>query len=471
MYLQKTLVVFLLIFTFANSAAQNPARCNCRENLDTLVRRTELDYAGFPAKVNPRNRRQYDVLVDRLSGLATRSSTTVTCYRLMEEYVHFFRDKHFILSLTGYVEQKQVPATANKAAVNPAPPFAGTWLDADSSIKLEVSRTGPLSFVARVAWARDAKTMPAGMVYSLFRKKGDGWISERYDWFTSTHIPVSVTGNLLREWNLRVFGRIGATTIAEQAELMTWRDHANGLAFYMADAKTSCLRIPSFIDDDQVAALVARNDSAIRSHPGLIIDLRGNGGGNTGWRYVLPYLMTNEIRQPDNELRISDNNRARAISDFAPLINGPLPDEYKKYFPDSIMALYKASFEKLKTTTDSFLVTPSVYFPFDSASRWPQEVALLFDEGCGSSTEYFFEISKQSRKVTRYGVHTLGMMDYVGMNHPTPLPAKEFTVSMPMARSGWTSIRPIDDTGFIPENSLGDIPREDWIRTICENWR
>jgi len=80
-------------------------------------------------------------------------------------------------------------------------------------------------------------------------------------------------------------------TAAENEELSTWKNNNNGLAFKKINAAVSYLKIPSFYDNDgKIQQLVAANDSTIRNTKYLVVDLRGNGGGNTGWVYFLPIL-------------------------------------------------------------------------------------------------------------------------------------------------------------------------------------
>lgn len=93
---------------------------------------------------------------------------------------------------------------------------------------------------------------------------------------------------------------------------------------------------------------------------------------------------------------------------------------------------------------------------------------LVTDGLCGSSTEYFFQLMKQSKKTTRYGANSVGMMDYEGPASTTPLPCKELILMMPVSKSSWTDKNPIDESGFSPDVKL-TIPSKQWVEYIIKD--
>ncbi len=286
----------------------------------------------------------------------------------------------------------------------------------------------------------------------------------------TTDVPAAKRGQLLYIWNHAVFARqypVQAPA-ADWEVLRSWRQGNQGLAFRQLSARTAYLRIPSFLNnDDKILQLVAAHDAAIRHSEYLIIDLRGNAGGNTGWVPLLPYLMTNPIRQYPTYVRVTPANVQAKRADLAFFANNPIPEEYKKYFPDSTLAAYKRAYAELPTTTQAFYPVPGVSFPLDSVLVRPRRVAVLVDEWCGSSAEYFFSLMSQSKKVTTYGAPTVGMMDYEGMSTPTPLPYPGFLLVIPIAKSNWTDSRPIDKTGFRPQVLLTHLAdRQQWIEVV-----
>ncbi|WP_426327695.1 hypothetical protein [Pedobacter sp. R-06] len=75
---------------------------------------------------------------------------------------------------------------------------------------------------------------------------------------------------------------------------------------------------------------------------------------------------------------------------------------------------------------------------------------------------------KQSKKTTRFGSNSVGMMDYEGPISPTPLPCKMLILMMPVSKSSWTDKKPIDATGFSPDVKL-NIPGDQWVEYIIKD--
>lgn len=260
-------------------------------------------------------------------------------------------------------------------------------------------------------------------------------------------------------------------TAAEREELATWKDNNNGLAFQKLAADVSYLKIPTFKNNDSaIQQMVSLHDATIRATEYLVVDLTGNLGGNTGWVFFLPYLMTQPVVQHPSFLRVTSENVELKLPDLEPFVTNPIPEEYLKYFPEEVLAQYRKAYEELPITEEAFYPVPGVTFPVDSVTKYPHRVALIVDNFSGSSTEYFFQLAKQSEKTTSYGSRTFGMMDYEGMSIPTPLPCEAYYLTVPIVKSSWTDRAPIDLTGFTPDVII-DRPQEDWLEFVLKDLR
>ncbi len=468
-----TILTTLMACLMVHVANAQDRNCNCPQNLDTLIARTERNYAGFPAKAQGSNREAYARLKEALRANAAQYSTPRTCFFLLREYVQFFSDSHFNLRYYDEADLDTLRVALTEAAFKKElqqrkpHPLEGIWVNADSSLTLAIRRAPGETFQAIVLSSKNPQYKP-GLVYMTIRQGKRGLIAQYFNTFSSTHYPIKQKGNLLMGWTDDLFGRIypQSMTPTEQEELASWRNGNGGLRVYALSPNTLVLRVPSFGNNDaQIAELVQQHDAMIRSTDNLIVDLTGNGGGSTGWVSFLPYFQTGPIIQQNGFVRVSPENVALKLADLEPFVNNPIPPEYTKYFPDSVLAKYKQAYRELPTTKAAFYPVPGVNFPLDSVTVRPKKIALLVDELCGSSTEYFFFLSKASGKLTSYGVNTFGMMDYEGAGS-TALPYDKFRVSIPIVKSSWTDQQPIDNTGFRPDVLLDKIRPEDWIRHV-----
>jgi len=97
--------------------------------------------------------------------------------------------------------------------------------------------------------------------------------------------PVRVRDGLLYIWNFEAWGKVypSRMTGEERNTLLTWANYNYGLACRKLDQNNVLLTIGSFNRDDKIKALIQKNDALIRATKNLIVDLRGNGGGNSGW--------------------------------------------------------------------------------------------------------------------------------------------------------------------------------------------
>lgn len=460
--LLSLILVFTLLLT-TNAAKAQTETCNCLDNLNKTIQETELNYAGYPAKVNA----SYKLLVSNLQAKAETLTAPKQCYYLIREYIRFFKDKHFIIS---YANTKDVDSAVTIFQRKPNLPIEGIWISPDSTTKITIQKSDNGTFEA-IKYESSTDSLPKGFVYFTLTPKGDQYIVKKYDAFVSTDFPAKQTGNLLRIWNHTVWGKISPQqmTKAEKEELSTWRNNNNGLAFKKLNNEVSYLRIPSFYNNDsKIQQLVAASDSTIRNTKYLIVDLRGNGGGNTGWVYFLPYLMTNPIIQQPALMRVTPDNIKRKLPELEYFVKNPIDAEYQKYFPEQVLNAYKKAYAELPTTKEHFYPIPAVTFPLDSVTKQPEKVAVIVNNFCGSSTEYFISLTDQCKKVITYGSNTIGMMDYEGMSNPTTLPYSKFILTIPIAKSNWTDTKPIDQTGFTPDVPIR-LPEGKWIDFVVDD--
>ena len=465
----KHSLLIAAIFVSCLTFGQEP--CNCLDNLQEAILKTEENYAGFPDKIKPANKTPYDQLKNNLKIKAIDTDTPLDCYLLLKEYVNFFYDKHFRIEYNAEIDSSvisDIDRMDSRLGQTGDHSIEGIWRDVNNT-EISIIRHGENTYKA-VKRSSENDHFPKGFVYFTLTKNRNDFSTKLYNRNINIDIPAKKTGNLLRIWNFQLWAKTGVNLSQNEAEeLESWRGNNNGLLFKKLNADFSYLKIPTFENNEgAIHQLVIKSDSAIRNTKYLIIDLRGNGGGSSGWVSLIPYLATNQIDQGETYLRVSKENVSKKLQDLDAFANHPIPEDYKKYFPEEILNRYKETYRELPETTETFYPLPSVSFPLDSVLTRPAKVAILVDEFGGSSTEYFFYLARQSKKAITYGRPTIGMMDYAGMSNPTKLPFDAFRLYIPIEKSAWTDENPIDKTGFTPQIMINR-EQENWIDYVMED--
>ncbi|PPL04254.1 S41 family peptidase [Parapedobacter indicus] len=465
----KHSLLIAAIFVSCLTFGQEP--CNCLDNLQEAILKTEENYAGFPDKIKPANKTPYDQLKNNLKIKAIDTDTPLDCYLLLKEYVNFFYDKHFRIEYNAEIDSSvisDIDRMDSRLGQTGDHSIEGIWRDVNNT-EISIIRHGENTYKA-VKRSSENDHFPKGFVYFTLTKNRNDFSTKLYNRNINIDIPAKKTGNLLRIWNFQLWAKTGAALSKDETEeLESWRGNNNGLLFKKLNADFSYLKIPTFENNEGVIhQLVTESDSAIKNTKYLIIDLRGNGGGSSGWVSLIPYLATNQIDQGETYLRVSKENVSKKLQDLDAFANHPIPEDYKKYFPEEILNRYKETYRELPETTETFYPLPSVSFPLDSVLTRPAKVAILVDEFGGSSTEYFFYLARQSKKAITYGRPTIGMMDYAGMSNPTKLPFDAFRLYIPIEKSAWTDENPIDKTGFTPQIMINR-EQENWIDYVMED--
>lgn len=470
--MKAKLTFFILVFLLPLVSIAQQTPCNCAENLEQTINKTEANYAGFITKINKQTRPAYNAMLKDLRKKAAAQTDKKQCFYIIKQYVQFFKDKHFSFTYSNKNDFDKEVLTVDESAFKTAEKTndpQGIWISPDSSLTLGIIKTGA-DYKAIVLKAKDS-TLTKGLVYFTLKPHKKGFLLKQYNVFNSTDMYAVQRGNLLQLWNFALFVRTNGSPVTqtEIAELLTWKNNNNGLDFKMLDDETSYIKIPSFFNNDnKVAKLVSSNDKSIRVSKYLIIDLRSNGGGSAGWSNLLPYVMTNPMHQDATLLRVSDDNIKLKRSEMEYFVKNPIPADLKQYYTDDFMVGFKKAYEDLMVTKNNFLAIPAITIPKGEELKNPVKVALITDGLCGSSAEYFFYLMKQSKKTTRYGTNSVGMMDYEGPSNITPLPCKEFILMIPIAKSSWTDTNPIDEKGFMPDVIINK-PYDEWVGFILKD--
>ncbi|AOM80958.1 hypothetical protein BFS30_22230 [Pedobacter steynii] len=226
--------------------------------------------------------------------------------------------------------------------------------------------------------------------------------------------------------------------------------------------ETMLITLPSFDYPfvDIITGLVANNRNLIEDCKNLIIDVRGNSGGtDDAYQILLPYIMSNSIRNMGVEY----------------LASPTLVDGLKKYIKtagdnkekeiDMVkrwVGLFEKNMGKFVNVKDSTFSLQKVV----PSEKSPVNVVILTDKKVGSSAESFVMKAKQSKKVKIAGTVTSGGLDYAAARM-FDFGCPEYLLQLPTYRSLRLPDYPIDNIGMQPDIYL-DKNVKDWVQFALE---
>ncbi|RFZ94727.1 hypothetical protein D0C36_04100 [Mucilaginibacter conchicola] len=234
--------------------------------------------------------------------------------------------------------------------------------------------------------------------------------------------------------------------------------------FKVLDNQMMLLRLPSFewSEKKSIDSLFKLYEKELKHSANWIIDLRENTGGTDyAFSSLMPYVYTNPIKiKPDEYLSSEENIRILTEN-----LKGDDMSKAGKDFLGNLIAL-------MKNHPNQF-VNPSGKDEFeikmDSVHQYPARIAILIDRYTASSAESFLLSAVQSKKVKVYGEHSAGTLDYSNTQF-FDIPAKEFNLVIPIARSMRLPEHPIDNIGVKPDVKIdaGEKDKIGYVRKVME---
>ncbi|MBG6233554.1 hypothetical protein IWX76_000109 [Pedobacter sp. CAN_A7] len=448
--------VLLLCFISFNSFGQP---CNCSQEFNDVKDKIEKNYAGFKDKVNAKTEARYH----KRTKVALKQSKLITtpahCVYLINEWLTFFKDGHIQIGRNRISKEKEEAklqeriqaiehiSLSNEELINlkNTKRITGIYWNEDSTSRIAVIRnkTGFRDYAGVVISSKTGKWSPGQVVLELKSGKDTlkGIMYDKY--YIPTNVSLQIKENALGTFK-REGSKQSSTELVNEATI----------ASKVLSTKTLYLKISTFNQRNakNIDSLFKANQSNLSKMPYLILDLRNNGGGaDFSYRPITPYLYTNTIRHIGADVLSTDDN----IAGWAAIATTDgLPPDQKVFISDVIGKMEQRK-GKLVSFSDDRNVT------LDSVTPYPQKVIILINKNCGSTTEEFLLLAKQSSKVTLMGEHTAGVLDYSNMRG-ADFSCMPYMLYWATSRSRRIDEgRAIDNVGITPDKVLR--PEQNWI--------
>lgn len=434
--------------------------CNCSKEFNDVKDKIEKNYAGFKDTVTGQTKAAYHTRTQFALEQSKSIKIPAHCVYLINDWLAFFKDGHIQIGRNRISKEKEKAklleriqgierlSLSNETLIGlkNSKGIVGIYLDADSTSRIAVikNKTAFRDYAGVVISSKPGKWLAGQVVLELKSGKGNALKGIMYDRY---YIPVNVSLQVNKE-ALGSFKREGSpqssTEFVSEA----------GVASKVLSAKTLYIKISTFNQNNagNIDSLFKVNHANLNTLPNLILDLRNNGGGaDFSYKPIVPYLYTNMFRNIGADVLSTDANIA-GWSDIA-TTEGIPPDQ--KVFISEVTKKMEQHKGKLVSFSDDRTIT------LDSVASYPKKIIILINQNCGSTTEEFLLLAKQSSKVTLMGEHTAGVLDYANMR------GADFSCMPYMLY--WATSRSrridqgmaIDNIGIMPDKVLKGV--QNWI--------
>lgn len=487
--MNKNRILFTFFTIVVFSIKGNSQECNCTESFDWMVSTFEKNDAGFQYVIDKKGINDYNKHTLLFREKSKDAITLVDCQTIMFDWLHYFRPDH--VNVWFNQAQRNMPNETEKKSDNEIRlqyknektknltekslisilekkdhknPIEGVWSTIDNKYKIGIIADEKFDrkFTAFMIKADSIYWIPKQVKAELTLNDDNQTFLTSY--LMRDHSKVTTQTQFINDSNTILSMYYNFWVRKYPVTTLTKKDQ-----FYLSVSKspipfveklsdkTIYLRIPSFEINKKkdIDSILIKYNDLITSTPNLIIDIRnGTGGADASYEKIIPYLYTNPIRYLGIQLYSTEMN-AKAF------------EMYAKEYDDTIKINYFNKIAaRMKVNVGKFIPLWDKPFLVDSSGMvlpLPQKVAIICNQGNGSTDEQFLLIAKQSRKVKVFGRPTRGALDISNLNE-IEFPNGKFMFAYGMSKSYRIPNYCIDGIGIQPDYFLDDsISEYNWI--------
>jgi hypothetical protein len=307
-------LLLLLLVSGSVLGQSTKETCNCSSLLKEAIQKVSTIYAGFDDKVTPATRQEYNRLVKSVGIEASSIADERKCFETIEKYTNWFKDHHLgawfgIQSSAANIPKVSLSEVTNANSLRSTDGLEGIWSTQDKSEQYAIIKDKSLAnkYVAITINSSDSAWVP-GMVkvefynYDSEQKLYRGMYYQKN--FSGVLNGFTVTHDKIEHW----FGQPWYRN-DKDGNLQDAKAESEHIVLFKALNKDFVyLKLGKFNQTqvDKLDSLLRTHKSLIQNTKNLIIDLRGNGGGNSGSsEEMIKLIYTNPIIYPAWKYRSS----------------------------------------------------------------------------------------------------------------------------------------------------------------------
>jgi C-terminal processing protease CtpA/Prc len=211
----------------------------------------------------------------------------------------------------------------------------------------------------------------------------------------------------------------------------------------------------------------------LRESSVMVIDLRGNGGGDDAKGYELAELaFGGKFDHPVNREYFSQTPETFIIAANGRRLQALYLKNQNASVPSYFAALHQEAMAKYQLAIEGKLPAEQVIFEepknhkFNPRTGYNKPIFILMDGGCGSSCESTIDAFETNPRVRKVGVHTIGMIHF-GNVGALVLPNSKIHVQMATKYDEYFDKRFIERSGIKP--NLEVPPGEDAYKFLLKS--
>lgn len=387
--------------------SQSSANCRCPQKLDAVIQAVEKNYIGYVLQIDAQKRAAYE---QRKSALRARAASldVEPCFYLLHEFLDGFSDPELELLQTNSGTPSVPPVQPARSEselkhyfeknADRLDPIEGFWYAPGARYAVIRDKSRGRDFVAVELDTRRGRT---GIVKAEFVGNGRRYRARLYEKNATLRTTAMISAGNLLQMGDELWGREHTPLDPSDPAAPTFRP---------INPQSFVLSVPSSAAAYQATlkALIGRHSREMAKADTLILDLRGNAGGDL----PLDALFEPYYRAASSQTRPSTEWQPVTLSSPAQLA----------YFRNKTAPnLPRGEWQRfLKTLADH----PGGIVPMPVAdtvrpstlSSGPKRFVIFADNGTRGEAENFILRSWTSSKVRVVGESTAGGGDYLEQN-------------------------------------------------------